>query len=151
MKTTLLLTAILTGIFLCGCHTPGPSSVSSVPLVGTEWVLTELNGQSIVLGEGLRLPTLKLEAAKKQASGTSGINRYAGAYELNGASLKFGMLMGTRMAGPPAAMATEDAFLAAMREVNSWSIHDQILELSNVGKTQLKFTLGKQSAGAERP
>lgn len=140
MKIILLLTWTLGGfLLLCGCHTASQSSNSTLPLVGTEWVLTELTGKPFVLSEGLTTPTFKLDATRLQASGTSGLNRFAGAYELNGNSLKFGPLMGTRRAGPPAAMAAEDAFLAALRQVNGWTITRNQLALTAQGKTLLLF------------
>ena len=148
----MLLAGVLTPLLLmCGCQSSSRSSAPPPPLIGTAWVLIELNGKSFIPSEGLQLPTLKLDAAKQQASGTSGINRYAGSYDLNGSTIKFGPLMGTRMAGPPEAMAAEEAFLAAMRNVRGWSIIKQSLELTDGGKQLLRFKPDHQTAGTADP
>lgn len=149
MKTMLI--AMLVPVILLGfsgCQTSAHRPDAAVPLAGTEWVLTELNGKPFVASEGLLAPTLKLDAATKRANGTSGINRYAGPCELDGSAIKFGVLMGTRMAGPPEAMAIEDAFLAALREVSAWKITGQMLELSDGVNTVARFKAGPPSDDA---
>src|SRR5687767_14792975 len=105
--------AFLIGISACvlvaGCVSSAEQA--PVPLVDTEWTLRELNGKPMSAGANVRGPTLKLDSATKRVSGHSGVNRYAGGYELDGAKLKFGSTMGTRMAGPPEAMEMEKDFL----------------------------------------
>lgn len=111
----------------------------AIPFEGTEWTLTMLGDASVPTGERIRIPTLKLDPAGKRASGTSGVNRYTGGYELNGANIKFGQFAGTRMAGPPDAMARESAFLAALQQALTWKISGNTLELGNGEKTLLQF------------
>jgi len=141
MKTKLIL-AVAPAVLLVisGCQTPASRSTAAVPLAGTKWVLTELNGKPFVATETLRAPTLKLDAATKQAAGISGINRFAGGYELDGTKLKFGVFLGTRMAGPPEAMASEETFLGALQRVSSWKASGNMLELRDGETTLLKFT-----------
>jgi len=55
------------------------------------------------------------------------------------------------MAGPPAAMAAEDAFLAALRNVRAWNIINQTLELTDGEKPQLRFKAGPHSARTANP
>ena len=138
MKTTFLLSAMLAVVLVAGCKTS--ASAPAAPLEGTEWTLIELNGQPLTTVQGLLVPTLKLDAATKRASGTSGINRFGGGYDPSGANLKFGTLVGTRMAGPPEAMSRENAFLEAMRQVSSWRITGKKLELKNGDTILLKLT-----------
>jgi hypothetical protein len=72
MKSVLLLAAVLAlAALMFGCHTASESSSPSLPLVGTQWLLAGLNGKPFVLSEGLGTPTLTLDPAKKQASGSS--------------------------------------------------------------------------------
>src|SRR5688500_531418 len=119
MKTALLF-GIAACVFLAGCV--NSAEQPSIPLLGTDWTLIELNGKALSAGPDLRAPTLKLDPATQRVSGHSGVNRYAGACELDGAKLKFGSTLGTRMAGPPEAMELEKNFLAALEKVTTWSI-----------------------------
>jgi heat shock protein HslJ len=139
MRILLLSVMMLAAtLLIVGCQTPSPSP-DLLPLTGTKWLLTELNGKPLAATAGLTTPTLTLDAAAKRASGVSGINRYSGGYELVDAKLKFGMFMGTRMAGPPAAMAVESEFLQAMSGVTEWKIEGRQLQLLGGGKVLLRF------------
>ena len=140
MKTILLFTLACAAALLAGCGTTELSAAEPAkPLTGTEWKLAEIDGKAVAVTEGLRTPTLQLDAATKRASGTSGINRFFGSYESSGAALKFGPLAGTKMGGPPAAMAAESAFLKAMASVTSFNIASNRLELNAGDKTVLRF------------
>jgi heat shock protein HslJ len=139
VKTAIILSSCFAVLLLMtGCQTA--AQTSNVPLEGTDWILAELNGQPIVFGQNQRTSTLKLDPATKRASGMSGVNRFSAPYELNGSKLKFGNTMGTRMAGPPEAMARETAFLTSLPQVSSWKIIGNTLELANGARTLLKFT-----------
>ena len=135
MKSTLLF-GIAACFFLAGCVSSAEQP--SVPLVGTDWTLIELNGKAVSANANLRAPTLKLDPATKRVSGQSGVNRYAGAYELDGAKLKFGSTLATRMAGPPEAMELEKDFLTALEKVSTWRIKSE-LELSDGKAVLMKF------------
>jgi heat shock protein HslJ len=84
-------------------------------LVGPEWKVTSIGGEVLLLDEdaGERTPFLTFDAEGKVA-GSSGVNRVMGGYELDGDELRLPALASTRMAGPPAAMAVESRFLAAL-------------------------------------
>ena len=77
----------------------------------------------------MRGATLKLDAAKMQASGVSFVNHFSGKYELKDKTLKFGPMMSTRMAGPPEAMDAERDYLTMLKDVTGWRITDGKLEL----------------------
>jgi heat shock protein HslJ len=140
MKTILLFTVACAMTLLVGCGTPNSHAAEPAkPLVGTQWTLTQMDGKAVAVAEGLRTPTLQLDATAKRASGVSGINRFFGSYESSGATLKFGPLAGTKMGGPPAAMAVESAFLKAMASVTSFTIASNRLELKAGDKTVLSF------------
>ena len=114
-------------------------SAPAFPLAGPSWQLVELNGKPVPATEGLQRPTLQLDAASSRAFGTGGINSYAVGYELNGLALRFGTAAGTRMAGRPEAMATENDYFKALATVSSWSIKGSQLELRSADKTVLRF------------
>lgn len=140
MKTILFFTVACAMTLLVGCGTPNSHAAEPAkPLVGTEWKLAEIDGKALTAPEGLRTPTLQLDATTKRASGVSGINRFFGSYETSGTTLKFGPLAGTKMGGPPAAMAVESAFLKAMASVTSFNIASNRLELKAGDKTVLSF------------
>lgn len=140
-KNILTYALICAAVLLVGCGTAMKASAAepAKPLTGTEWKLAEIDGKTVTVTEGLRTPTLQLESTTKRASGTSGINRFFGSYDSSGAALKFGPLAGTKMGGPPAAMAAESAFLKAMASVTSFNIASNRLELKAGDKTVLRF------------
>ena len=109
---------------------------------GIEWSLQKIHGQPAHAGERGR-QTLKLEAAKKQALGYAGVNRFFGGYQLNGDKLKLGPLAGTMMAGPEKDMNAETAYHAALADVTNWRVTEGALELLKDKTVVLRFTAAK--------
>jgi len=109
---------------------------------GVEWKLVELNGKAFTAPDGGGVPTLTFDAAKKNASGLAGINRYFGSYKLDGDKLKFGPLGSTFMAGPQAAMDAETVFFKMLDSVNAWKIADGRLQLLHDDKVIARFSGG---------
>jgi heat shock protein HslJ len=136
----LVILLISAAALLAGCQANGQPAGPATPLAGTEWTLVELNGQPFKAIEGLRTPTLALDQTTHRAAGSSGINRYSGSFELDGAHLKFGAMAGTRMAGPKAAMNYETDFLNAMSSVTAWRIDGSSLVLMNDTLPVARFT-----------
>jgi heat shock protein HslJ len=136
----LVLTLGAAALLVGGCaSSSAPKPASALPLAGTSWRLVELEGQPVPATEGLRTPTLQLDSASRRAAGTSGINRYTAGYEVSGSAMKFATGASTRMAGPAAAMAVEDAYLKALASVSSWSVTGNQLELKSADRTVLRF------------
>ena len=134
LRFLLLLAAAL-------CALVNPARVAANGPEGVTWTLTELNGKPFAApAEGRGAPTLQFDAEKKSASGFSGVNRFFGGYTKDGDKLKFGALAGTRMAGPPEAMAAESAFLAMLASVTGWQIADGALALLSEGKVVARFS-----------
>ena len=109
---------------------------------GIEWSLQEIHGQPAHAGERGR-QTLKLEAGKKQALGSGGVNRFSGRYEQTGDKLKFGPLASTMMAGPEKDMNAETAYHAALADVTNWRVTEGALELLKNKTVVLRFTAAK--------
>lgn len=66
--------------------------------------------------------------------GHGGVNRFRGTYQTDGeASLTFGGVAATRMAGPAAAMSAESRFFAALSATAALRIVDDRLELFGAG------------------
>jgi heat shock protein HslJ len=130
MRIERFLTCTLAAVLVVGCQSPSPQfAARATPLEGTNWTLAELSGKRFGAVAEQRPPTLRLDPATHRVSGFSGVNTFAGSYTLNGAALKFSPLMGTRMAGPPEAMATETQYLKSLSSVSAWRIAASTLEL----------------------
>ena len=123
-----------------------PASAATA-LEAVEWTLTEINGKPVSVAEDHpKPPTLRFNSEKKQASGFSGVNRFFGSYQLDGETLKFGPLAGTRMAGPPEAMAAEAAFLTMLGSVTGYRISGGgTLELLHDGAVTARFEAAKSA------
>ncbi len=115
------------GALLTGCATS--REVVDKPLEGTKWRLSQLNGAAVPAILASRPVDLQFDAAQHQVSGSSGVNRIAGSYQLAGKRLSLGPLISTRMAGTPEAMAFESAYLKALGRVDEWVVVDGKLEL----------------------
>jgi heat shock protein HslJ len=81
------------------------------PLIGTEWLLTELVGTPVVPESKASLSFF--EAGR--AAGNASCNRFTGGVDISGATIKFGQLASTRMACVDSAVsAQEDLYLKAL-------------------------------------
>jgi len=122
--------ALCTALLLAACAGSGGAPA---PLSGTVWNVKEAEGQVFKPLKGGRDAHLRLDAQKKRATGYSGVNSFAGAYESAGAALKFGPIASTRRAGPPAAMAFESAYFKALGATRGYRISGDQLELLDSG------------------
>ena len=140
MKNYLLLPGLLLlcGL-LAGCQSPSKSASATTSLEGTIWTLVALDGKPVATTEGLRPQTLFLDGLSKRLNGLSGINRYSGGYELGAKTIKFGMLISTRMAGPTQAMEMETAFLKALNDTTGWAVDGTHLTLRSKDKVVAEF------------
>jgi heat shock protein HslJ len=107
-----------------GCQTPGATSATApvisagapaaaVPLGGTTWLVQEIEGRRT---SDATAPTVTFEGVERVA-GSTGCNRYSGPLEVSGSALRVGDTAMTRMACPPAVMAQEERFVAALAAV----------------------------------
>jgi heat shock protein HslJ len=87
----------------------GGEPVIAGTLAGGPWLVEDVNGGGVI--DAARLD---LTFAENRVSGKSGCNSYGGAWRQDGATIKLGPLMGTRMACAPALMVLEGKFLAAL-------------------------------------
>ncbi|CAN5884114.1 hypothetical protein BH18ACI5_BH18ACI5_26650 [soil metagenome] len=109
-----------------GTQPPPPS------LQGTAWTLTHLGGEPVTVQDPQTAPSLTLQVNALRLSGSGGCNRIMGTYELNGQSLRFGPVVGTRMSCLNG-MDTEVAFIAALAQIKSWRIAGSVLQLMDAG------------------
>ncbi|MBX0290215.1 META domain-containing protein [Hymenobacter sp. HSC-4F20] len=126
--------------------TPTPAAsaatTASAALRGTHWVLRRLDGQSVTPTSGNEV-YLQLSATEQQAEGQAGCNRFRGGFTLPAESqLQFGPLLSTKMACPD--LATETAFLAALRTTRSYRISADTLYLHGESTSTALATLQAQ-------
>lgn len=93
------------------------TSDAATNLVGTAWVLEELDGSTLVD----TFPTITF-GGDGSVAGSAGCNTFSGAYAVDGTSLGVGPLGATKMGCADPTMFVESAFLAALRDVTGWSV-----------------------------
>jgi putative lipoprotein len=113
---------LVLGVALVACGGVGtPSSPATASLNGTSWTLVEIDGRDPA---GDSVPTLAFDEAGN-ISGSAGCNTFMGTPTIEGSSISMGPLGTTRIACSGAAGLLETAFLAAMNEVESFTIDSQ--------------------------
>jgi uncharacterized lipoprotein YbaY/heat shock protein HslJ len=106
------------------CETPPATS----SLQDTYWKLQQLRGQPVTVSEQAREPHLVLSSASARVTGSTGCNRLAGNYALDGDALSFSRSAGT-MRACLEGMAQERDFLDALAATRKWRIDAGRLEL----------------------
>ena len=115
-------------------------SVVPADLLG-EWTLVILDGEPVP--EVGKTPTLEI-LEDGSAAGVSGVNRYRTRLELSDGRLAFGPTAGTKMAGPPEAMALESDFLARLDAVSTYQVEGDTLRLWAGDNEALTFSRVKE-------
>jgi heat shock protein HslJ len=95
------------------------------------WILTAyaVDGS---LQDALPAPVADATFAEGKLSGNGGINRYSGTYEVDGSKMRIGPLASTAMAGDPAVMDQEEAFLANLQAANAFKVDGDKLTIKDV-------------------
>lgn len=108
-------------------------TVGAVPLAGTSWLLSSLNGAS-----PLPKTTITLEFVDETAAGgTSGCNNYNTTYAVDGIRISFGQTAGTLKACLQPVMDQEQSYLAALGDAAFYEVTKQGLSLFDSNTTQL--------------
>lgn len=108
--------------------------VPDVSLLDTYWKLIDVAGQAVVVADGAREPHVVLDS-EGRFHGSGGVNNLMGGYTLSGDSLTFSQVASTLMAGPPDAMAQEQAVVGALGRVRGFRIAgDQLTLLDESGQ-----------------
>jgi heat shock protein HslJ len=126
MKTSLFFAMLMA---LVSCK-PQPISITNI-----EWKLVRLNGEDVSVNPPV---TLSLDETQKKINGFAGCNRFFGGYELNQSTLKFSGMGSTKMYCQETA-ATEDQYLKALSEVQSFKSEGEKLQLLADQKIILEF------------
>jgi heat shock protein HslJ len=131
----LLLLCVLLLIALPGCS--GRNQAEQ--LESTTWILTAyaVDGS---MKDALPAPKVDATFAEGKVSGNGGVNQYTGSYETDGSKLSVGTLASTQMAGEPAVMEQEAAYLANLQNANAYKVDGDTLTIKDVGAdTILEF------------
>ena len=128
----------------------GSSGVGSrgPALEGTRWMLTTLGDTPAeITTDETGSAHILLTPDEDDVSGSTGVNFLGGKYTLKGDALRFGPLITTRRAGPPALMQQEIDFTRALDRTRRWRIGEAGLELLDAdGRPVARFRAGA-SAG----
>ncbi|HQR50749.1 MAG TPA: META domain-containing protein [Methylophilaceae bacterium] len=121
----------------CAARQPSASAEPSRPLAGVEWKLVQV-GDAPASGSSPdeRAPFVQFDE-QGQANGYSAVNNFSGTYVSDGSGLKFGPMIMTRRAGPPAAMALESSLVNALGNTRGYRIAGNTLELLDAGNKPL--------------
>jgi heat shock protein HslJ len=144
---------------LAGCANSGANAdddsaggaAGAPTLTNTRWVLASLGETPAEVSENAEEhPYLMFGADEEGVSGSTGVNFLSGTYERDGDALKFGPLITTRRAGPPALMQQETTFTQALERTAGWRIREGGLELLDAdGAVVARFRPGTMAgAGA---
>ncbi len=111
------------------------------PLVGTNWLLTELGGRSLTKTPTGREPHLVLLDEEQRAVATGGCNQMTGNYQVgDGDALTFSQLVATEKACPDG-MDRDAALAEALKATASYRIEgDRMLLSDAAGTVRAKFT-----------
>ncbi len=108
----------------------------SQTLTGSSWRVEDIAAKGVI---DMSHTTIEF-TEDGQVAGDSSCNRYVGAVEITGSTMKVGNLAGTRKMCPPAQMDQERSFFQAMAKVTSWEIAETgLIHLQDVdGVDQLR-------------
>jgi putative lipoprotein len=119
------------------------SAASAPPLRGTSWKLVDLNGNPPAQPMGNIVGDLLLSESEDRYSGSTGCNRFNGAFELSGDSLRFKTGAMTMMACPEPLMKQEQTLTTALQSVTTYRVSGTTLELLAGEKVIAKFKAQK--------
>jgi heat shock protein HslJ len=143
MLSRILLIGMLMSLAACSAPESGSDSQAAAEaegqvthdLVGTRWALVQLEDKAVMVSDGGREPYVALNSVETRVVGFGGCNRISSTYELNGARLRFGEVIATRMFCDD--MPIETALLDAMKATAGWRISGSRLELLDANQQPL--------------
>ncbi|MGI5950955.1 MAG: META domain-containing protein [Brooklawnia sp.] len=135
-------------LLLAGCgQTATPADETSpepIDLAGTHWVLSELDGESLVEGTTI---TAQFSDDQK-VSGNAGCNQYNGSYTIDGQTITVDENVATTMmACEESVMTQETAFLTVLIAASNITLTDEQLTLDGDQGTLLFTVQSQELAG----
>jgi heat shock protein HslJ len=140
MKSLPLLASLLGITFVVSCSSHNPvinnaaaSFYKPPSLIGTEWLLTDLPGTTVVV-------TSRASFAVRESSAVTGnasCNRFSGGLEISGNNITFGPVAATLMAcGDATLTAQETQFLKFLSAANRFEMRNPFLLIYAQGYDQ---------------
>lgn len=105
-------------------------------LVGTQWELESIDGESVLEGTSVTLSF----GEDGRASGSGGCNSYGGSYSINDTSISFGQMISTMMACEEGIMAQEMAYFQALETASGISVEGDTLIINYGAEQELRFS-----------
>jgi heat shock protein HslJ len=140
MSRVRLLAALLAAAIISFVPATASAQVVALAPEGPQWKLTAYgqDGELVPVPFGVSATLMMFGG---QATGSGGCNSFSGTYQLAGPSLAFGPLSQTLEACvDPGVQAVEDAYLAALPQVASWTLVDGVLQMNDAsGRPALTF------------
>lgn len=115
------------------------SHAAEQDLEGVRWRLLEAGSMQASDPAGGKQPSMFLDPGQRKVTGFTGCNSFFAAYEVDGASLRFGPAGSTRQACPDLETGVETAFLDALSRTRGWKIEDGDLLLTDGGAVLARF------------
>ncbi|MDR2000092.1 MAG: META domain-containing protein [Zoogloeaceae bacterium] len=104
------------------------SGAQHPPLHGALWLITQAAGEKVQAVNDANVPNLVFDEKSQRVSGSTGCNRIAGGYALEGDKLRFQQMVSTRMACI-SGMEQEDRILKALGTIERYRFAGGQLEL----------------------
>ncbi|MCC6146274.1 MAG: META domain-containing protein [Anaerolineaceae bacterium] len=124
-QNILIVLAAIAVLTVTGCT---PAAAPTPPLIDTNWLLEDLQGQAAMSGIQV---TIHFE--KDKFNGTDGCNQYNGSYMLEGEKITINKnIATTRMACEESIMEQASAYITALTQAASYKITGQQLTLLDV-------------------
>jgi heat shock protein HslJ len=136
LRSILFISLFLGGLLLSACAS-GSNSLDA-----TNWEMTSYRDANGDMQDILANSVVTAQFQSTNVSGIAGCNNYNGSYQLDGNKLTFGALAVTQKAcaDPRGVMEQENAYLAALSQVQSFKQSNDKLEMEDErGKTVLEF------------
>ena len=129
-----------------GDDSGGSGADDGASLEGKIWKATEIEGVTAVLTEEGTEVTAAFAAG--ELSGSGGVNRYTAAYETrSGGKIEISQPAATLMAGPPKAMAQEQAYFAALTKATQYAVTaDALTLMDDDGATLVRYAVVQPTA-----
>jgi heat shock protein HslJ len=133
--------AILIFTLLTSCIKREPAGIKTadINIEGPKWTLVEMIDAPVSLQPGERQPFIIFDATNIQATGFAGCNNFFGSYELDGSSLKFGLIGTSRMFCEGASGELEIRFMQLLEQTMTWKLSDEELFFLDSSKVRARF------------
>jgi heat shock protein HslJ len=133
-----MVSLLMMAATVSACATKTTAGPSQLP--GRDWRLVAVGGQSALPADAARRPWLNFSTDSNRVSGHLGCNRASGTFTMNGAELRFGPIMSTRMACADDAMNRQEAALGgALQGTDHFRITGDTLELLQASTVLARF------------